>query len=100
MAASIVRGQENAFCGYHNTVTDNRAGGWGHLMSGFLMCLCDSAHGKLYFKEVVKKLMGLESPPPEISTTTHTAAGDSSSQSRPSTKAPRPRSSSVNLSDR
>ncbi|XP_051910502.1 sentrin-specific protease 7-like isoform X3 [Hippocampus zosterae] len=56
-----------------------------------------SAHGKLSFKEIVQKLLGLESPPTEVSTTTQAAAGDSSSQSRPSTKAPRPPSSSVNL---
>ncbi|XP_077440431.1 sentrin-specific protease 7-like isoform X2 [Vanacampus margaritifer] len=48
-----------------------------------------SAHGTLSFRDVVKKLMGLESPPTETSTTIHTAAGASNNQSQPSTEYPR-----------
>ncbi|XP_061642698.1 sentrin-specific protease 7-like isoform X2 [Phyllopteryx taeniolatus] len=53
-------------------------------------CLTSRAHGKLYFKDVVKMLMGLGRPPRETSTTSHTAAGGSNSQSHGSTEAASP----------
>ncbi|XP_037129468.1 sentrin-specific protease 7-like isoform X1 [Syngnathus acus] len=56
-----------------------------------------SAHGKLPFKDTVRKLMGLESLPTETFSTTRTAAGGSYSQSQVSTEAPCPWGSSVNF---